>query len=228
MAIWRVAAIALGLPVAVFVTYTALRAISESWNNDAFPEALAIKLEQLPVIFPIHMVTGGLALLLVPATLWLQGTRWHRLMGRVTAVDVIVGGITAVPVAWVAPVTKVSAAGFIAQGILWMVLLAVGLWNIWQGRPALHRRAMLLMAAVTTGAMFFRIYLALWAIFGWRSRLREETFYACDARLAQGLPLLLAGHLSPARGPTGELWQVPDFSITPDAASEPPKSRSTQ
>lgn len=194
MAIRRVFAAALVAPLALFIAYTALRAISESWNNDGFPEALAIKLELLPAIFPVHMVTGGLALLLVPATLLLRGTRWHRLMGRMTAVDVVLAGVTAIPVAYEAPVTLVSAAGFITQGLVWMTLCALGIWHIRNGRVEAHRRAMLLMAAVTSGAMFFRIYLALWAIFGWRGGFKA--FYACDAWMAWGLPFLLVAWLT--------------------------------
>ena len=177
------------MPLAVFVIYTALRAISESWNNDAFPDALAVKLDLLPALFPVHMVTGGLALLLVPATLLLRGTRWHKWMGRLTALDVAVAGVTAIPVALEAPVTPVSAAGFATQGLVWMALCAAGIRQIRRGNADAHRRAMLLMAAVTSGAMFFRIYLALWAIFGWRAGFK--TFYACGAWMAWGLPLLV-------------------------------------
>lgn len=174
---------------ALFVIYTALRAISESWNNENFPEALGVKLVLLPVIFPLHMVTGGLALLLVPATLCFRRTSWHRTFGRVTAIDVVIAGVTAIPVALAQPVTWVSAAGFTVQGLLWMALLTAGLWNMLQGRYARHRRLMLLMAAVTSGALFFRIYLALWALYGWRGGF--TTFYACDAWIAWGLPLLI-------------------------------------
>jgi uncharacterized membrane protein len=188
-AIRRSLSIAVAAPIAVFAVYTALRAVSESWNNDAFPDALAIKLELLPLVFPVHMVTGGLALLLVPAAMLLRGTQWHRWMGRITAVDVALAGVTAVPVALEAPVTLMSAAGFVTQGLVWMALCAAGIWNIRRGNADAHRRAMLLMAAVTSGAMFFRIYLALWAIFGWRGGFK--VFYACDAWMAWGLPLLV-------------------------------------
>ena len=66
-------------------------------------------------------------------------------------------------------------------------LLALGILNIRQGRLAAHRACMLLMVAATSGAVFFRIFLALWAIFG--TRRGFETFYACDAWIAWLLPL---------------------------------------
>ncbi len=175
--------------VTVLIAYTALRGISESWDNDSFPEALAVKLDLLPWLFPLHMITGGMALVLVPLVLGLRGSRWHKLAGRIAAADILVAGITAVPVALQAPVTRLSAAGFTAQSLTWMTLLALGLWHIRNGRILQHRACMLLMAAVTSGAMFFRIYLGLWKAYGVPEYF--YTFYAIDAWIAWGLPLLL-------------------------------------
>ena len=175
-------------PLGVFVMYVAVRGISESFDNEGFPEALAVKLDLLPIIFPVHMVTGGLALLLVPLVLYLRGTRWHRFVGRIAAIDIFVAGLTAIPVAVVMPVTNTSAAGFVAQGITWIVLLGLGIWNIRGGRVTSHRACMLMLAAVTSGAMFFRIYLGLWKAVGMSKYF--EAFYALDAWIAWGLPLI--------------------------------------
>ena len=46
----------------------------------------------------------------------------------------------------------------------------------------------LLMATTTTGAVFFRVYLALWAI--WGDLRHYEAFYALDAWIAWSLPLI--------------------------------------
>ena len=174
--------------LAVFVILTAVKALRSPWQVDDFPEALAVKAELLPWLFPLHMIAGGLVLLLIPATLVVRRhARWHRPLGRVTALVVLVAGLTAFPVALIAPVTPVSAWGFAAQGAVWLVLLGIGLRNIKLRRLHAHRAAMLLMAATTTGALFFRVYLALWAIFG---DLRHyEAFYAADAWIAWSLPL---------------------------------------
>jgi hypothetical protein len=178
--------------LAVFVAYTALRGISESFDNDGFPEALAIKVERLPVIFPVHMITGGLALLLVPLVIALRGTRWHKLAGRVAATDIAIAGLTAIPVALQSPVTPISAAGFTAQAVTWLTLLGAGIWHIRNGRVLQHQTCMLLMAAVTSGAMFFRIYLGLWKVYGVPGYF--YAFYAVDAWVAWGLPLaVMAG-----------------------------------
>ncbi len=175
-----------------FVTITAVKAIQSPWQVDDFPEALAIKVELLPTIFPLHMISAGLALLLIPLAIALRpdahrSPRWHRIVGRIAAFDVAIAGVTALPVALAAPVTRVSAAGFAAQGLTWLLLLALGIRHIRARRAAQHRVCMLLMAATASGAVFFRIYLALWAILG--TERYFEAFYALDAWIAWLGPL---------------------------------------
>ena len=189
MAIWRWLLWSSIAIILLFVIYAGLRAVSEAFDNSGFPEALAVKVEILPMIFPTHMIAGGLALLLVPATIFLRGTFWHKWAGRFTAVDILLAGITAPFVAWAAPVTFISAAGFTAQSLVWVTLLAAGVWNIRRGNIAVHQACMILMAAVTSGALFFRIYLALWSRFG--DVHYFKAFYACNAWMAWGLPLLM-------------------------------------
>lgn len=135
------------------------------------------------------MITGGLALLLVPAMLVLsQYPRWHKLLATLTVPVVLVAGLTAFPVALVAPVTPVSAWGFAAQGAVWLALLGLGIWHIRAKRIARHRACMLLMAATTTGAVLFRIHLALFAL--WGHPRDYEAFYALNAWIAWLLPLI--------------------------------------
>ena len=185
----RVVTFALLAALGVYASIAAFKAIEEAFQNDQFPEALAIKVEELPLVFPVHMITGGLALLLVPLVIMLRHTRWHKIAGRVAAVDIIVAGVTAIPVAYVSPVTTLSAAGFIAQAVTWMALLAAGIWNIRRGQVKAHQTCMLLLAAVTSGAVFFRLYLALWAMYGTRKHFK--LFYALDAWVAWSLPLIV-------------------------------------
>ncbi len=175
--------------IGLFVIHTAILALRAPWLVDEFPEALAIKAELLPWLFPLHMIAGGLALIAVPLTLLLRRRlRWHRVAGRITAAIVLIAGLTAFPVALIAPVTPLSAWGFAAQGAVWLALLGLGLWHIHHRRLAAHRACMLLMAATTTGALFFRIYLALFAI--WGDARHYEAFYAFNAWIAWSLPLL--------------------------------------
>ena len=182
-------AAALSAAFLALVMATAWRGFGAAFDSDDFPEDLAVKLELLPRIFPLHMVTGALALLLVPLAFGLRKwPRWHRWAGRVAAADVVVAGVTSLPVALSAPVTRVSALGFAAQGCVWLGLLARGVWMIRRGRAAQHRQSMLMMAAVTSGAIFFRVYLAFWAMLAHGAGF--ALFYACDAWAGWGLPLL--------------------------------------
>lgn len=170
---------------------TAWKAVRAPWSVDDFPESLAVKVELLPVIFPVHMIAGGLALLLVPLAIALRRQpRWHRPVARLAALDVVMAGLTAFPVALIAPVTTVSAFGFAAQGLTWLVLLALGIRHIRAGRTRAHRACMMLMAATMAGAVVFRVLLALWALAG---PVRHfEAAYAADAWIAWLLPLTIA------------------------------------
>ena len=87
-----------------------------------------------------------------------------------------------------------------------MALLAAGVWNIRRGRMAAHQTCMLLMAAVTSGALFFRIYLALFARFG--SHIYFNYFYACNAWVAWSLPLIVVGVVLRQRTLPRQLHQI--------------------
>ena len=176
--------------VTIFVADVARKALVEAFVHGEFPEALAVKVEQLPLIFPVHMLTGGLALLLLPAVIAARPwPAWHRRLGRIAAVDVSIAGVTALPVAWVSPVSRWSGAGFGVQALVWISLLALGIWHIRNHRRAKHRAAMQMMTATASGAIFFRIYLALWAILG--DPRDFVLFYSLDAWLAWLGPLTL-------------------------------------
>jgi uncharacterized membrane protein YozB (DUF420 family) len=188
----RAATILIVPSIAGFILYTAWVAFASAFSNDDFPEALAVKVELLPLIFPVHMITGGLALILLTLAIALRRTpKWHRPLGRIAAIDVLVAGVTAYPVAWVAPVTFWSAIGFSAQATTWLTLLALGIRNIRRRRYAAHRTCMLLMTATAMGAVFFRVYLGLFAM--WGPSRWFDTFYACDAWVAWLVPLAVTG-----------------------------------
>jgi hypothetical protein len=173
---------------AVIILATAQSALLSTFDSADFPDALAVKLEVWPLVFPLHMFTGGLALLLVPLAFSLRGTRWHKWAGRAAAFDVMLAAITSIPVALAHPVTPWAAAGFGMQGLLWMLFLALGIRHIRQGRVGDHQHMMLLMAALTSGALFFRIFLYFWKESG--TDIPFQTFYSLNAWIAWALPLL--------------------------------------
>ena len=75
--------------ISAFVLYTAAKALLSAFANDDFPESLAVKVELLPLLFPLHMISGGLALILLPLAIALRRRPgWHRLAGRIAALNV--------------------------------------------------------------------------------------------------------------------------------------------
>ena len=195
MAFWRCAKAVLAVAASWLAIVTVLRALQGAWDSRDFPELLLVKVEALPILFPIHMASGALALVLVPAAIALSGGRWHKPVARLAAADVVTAGLTALPVALESPLTRATAAGFSMQSVLWLALLGAGVLAIRRGDVATHRACMLLMAAVTSGAMFFRVFLACGvAIDGYA---HFKTLYACDA---------FAGWLTPLLGMGLWLW----------------------
>src|SRR5207244_2545776 len=96
----------LALPVAV----TAL-AIAAGLLR--LPYELAMVDQRLPVVFRAHMLTSGLALLLVPCAIASHSHSFHKLLGRSAAVLVLAGGVTAIPVAAASEASDAARAGFL-------------------------------------------------------------------------------------------------------------------
>lgn len=112
----------------------------------------------MPVVFKLHMVSSAFALLLVPAVITMRRRPdLHRMLGRVLGAFVVIGGLTALPVAIFSHSSLAARAGFFMQGLVWMALLAAGILAIRRGQRARHIQLMLAMAAVTTGAVWFRL-----------------------------------------------------------------------
>ncbi len=164
--------------------------MSSTFNTVNFPENLAVKVILMPLIFPLHMMTGALALILLPLSYVLRrNRRWHKIVGRIAAIDVFIAGITAFPVALIAPITFWSAIGFSSQAAIWLIFLILGIYYIRNRNFAAHRACMLLMIATTSGALVFRISHALWSTYG--SILYFEEFYIISSWLAWLIPVVV-------------------------------------
>ncbi len=114
--------------------------------------------ERMPYVFKAHMVSSAFALLLAPAVIsFRRRPSTHRMLGRVLGAFVVIGGLTALPVAIFSHSSLAARAGFFVQGLVWMALFAAAIIAIRKGQRARHVKLMLAMVAVTTGAVWFRL-----------------------------------------------------------------------
>ena len=122
------------------------------------PYEMFLLAERMPLIFPMHMAASALALVLLPLMIATRHKRHlHRPVGRALGLFVAVGGLTALPVAVLSSSGEVARAGFFVQGLVWLALFAAG-WRAIRARDVPHHtQLMLMMAAVTTGAVWFRL-----------------------------------------------------------------------
>jgi hypothetical protein len=179
----RLAVISLVLLLAV---PTGLVAVSEGAALMPLPFNLHLVDVELPGIFRLHMLASGAALLLIPLTIAVRRDRsWHKPLGRLTAVIVVLGGLTSLPVAFYSHSVAMARAGFFAQGIVWLTLIALGVAAIRRRQFADHARLMLAMTAVASGALWVRLTTAVVTLGG----LPFDQVYGCVAWLGWMVPL---------------------------------------
>lgn len=133
-------------------------ALGSGFGIIPLPFEMFVLAENMPMIFRAHMVTAAFALLLAPIVIAVRHRPdIHRMLGRLLGAFVVVGGLTALPVAIFSHSEPIARAGFFAQGLVWMALFIAGLMAIRRGDRSQHVRFMLAMVAVTTGAIWFRL-----------------------------------------------------------------------
>lgn len=175
---------------------TALVAVAEGGGLIALPYDLYVVDAALPGLFRLHMLTGGLALALLPLTLVMRGSpSWHRPLGRLTATAVLLAGVTAIPSGLVSPSVAFARAGFLAQAVTWLAFLALGIRAIRKRDRHTHATAMLAMTAVAAGAVAVR--LATVCAVAWRWPF--DPVYGAVAWLGWLVPLALVLHLRSSR-----------------------------
>jgi hypothetical protein len=176
------------LMVAFLLVPTALVAVALGLGLAPLPYDLFVVLQRLPIVFPTHMIASGLALILIPITAFARHRRQaHRALGRVTAVCVVVGGLTALPVALASEAGAAARAGLFTQGVVWLALITVAVAAIRRGDAARHAALMIAMAAVASGAVWLRLFMAIAAA----GSLPLEATYGIAAWVCWMLPLAL-------------------------------------
>jgi len=195
----------LGLPAAAF-------ALALGSGLLPLPHPLFLVLQRLPIAFPLHMIASGLALIMIPIAAFTRHHRGlHRAIGRMAAACVAIGGLTALFVALASEASSTARAGFFAQGLVWLVLLATAVGAIRRGDRALHAKLMIAMASVASGALWLRLVMAGAIARGWAF----EPVYGVAAWACWLIPLamvlvmtLAAATLAGIRSTVAEIPQV--------------------
>jgi hypothetical protein len=177
----------LTLILALLALPAALIAIASGLGLLPLPYPLALVLRRLPQVFPLHMLASGLALILIPiAAAVRHDRRIHRPIGRIAAICVCVGAVTALAVAVASEASLATRAGFFAQGLVWLALLVAAVVAIRRHDRARHARLMLAMAAVASGAVWLRPVLSGAVAL----ELPFDTVYSIAAWLCWMIPLM--------------------------------------
>jgi uncharacterized membrane protein YozB (DUF420 family) len=144
------------------------------------------------------MIAAGLALILIPiAAVVRHDRRIHRPIGRIAAICVCIGAVTALAVALASEASLATRAGFFVQGLVWLALLVAAVVAIRRRDRMRHARLMLAMAAVASGAILLRLTLA-GAI---ALNLPFDTAYAVAAWACWIIPLAALFLLQPNTAP---------------------------
>ena len=86
---WRPASVgsaAVFVMIAVLVVPVGVFAMASGAGLVKLPYGLYLVARRLPVVFPIHMIASGLAMLLIPLVIMLRRhCGWHKALGRAAA-----------------------------------------------------------------------------------------------------------------------------------------------
>ncbi|WP_457420946.1 DUF2306 domain-containing protein [Roseateles sp. P5_E7] len=129
----------------------------------------------------LHAVSAGLALMLGPwqfvTRLRERRPRLHRAIGWGYASCLLVGGLTALPLALQANGGPLAQVGFALLGLLWLASTAMALVHIRARRVAAHRHWMLRSFVLTAAGITLRLQILAGSAFG----VPVEAFYTALA-----------------------------------------------
>jgi len=175
---------------------TGATALAEAFGALDLPYQLVLLDQRLPGIFRIHMAASGLGLILLPCVLLLRRQpAAHRIFGRASASSLFIGVAAGLPTAVMSGALPLARLGFLAQGILCLVLLAQAIAAISKRRVDDHERAMLRVSAILFGVVVLR--LAVVVVSG--TEIRFDIAYAIIAWLSWLAPLLIVQRSIPMR-----------------------------
>jgi hypothetical protein len=208
----------IGIAAALMLSLiVAVVALGSGTGAIALPFEMSLVDRRLPVVFRVHMLASAIVLLLLPVALSLRfKPELHRKIGWTLGAFVVVGGLTALPVAIFSYSWWPSRAGFFVQGIVWLWLFYAAVVSIRRGDRGRHAHLMLAMAAVTTGAVWFRLITGSAILL----ELPFEPIYAAASWIAWLIPLALVWRYAEAL----DRWafQLPSLATAGGRSSAPP------
>lgn len=169
--------LALLLAAAFFIGLAALR---YALPGQPFAPTLPNLLAQRELLV-LHAVSAGLALMLGPwqfaRRLRARRPRLHRALGWGYASCLLVGGLTALPLALQADGGPWAQLGFALLGLLWLVTTSIALIHIRARRTAEHQRWMLRSFVLTAAGITLRLQILAGSALG----IPVEAFYTALA-----------------------------------------------
>jgi len=142
-----------------------LSSIASQGEGGALAANYADRTGAIHIVFYLHVVFGGLALLLSPlqfvARLRERVPRTHRIVGRLALASIVVGGLAGVVLSTTNLAGPVGTAGFGLLGALWVGFAATAFAAIRRGDVTAHRRWMVRTFALTYAAVTLRLWLGV-------------------------------------------------------------------
>ncbi len=140
-----------------------LRGLSDSGGGIA--ANYAARGSAVQVAFYVHIVFGGLALLLSPlqfvARLRSTAPRVHRITGRIVFASIGTAGVAGAVLSTTNLAGPVGTAGFGILAVLWVGFAVTALRAIRRGEVDTHRRWVIRTFALTYAAVTLRLWLGL-------------------------------------------------------------------
>ena len=130
---------------------------------------VAYHLANVPSTLAVHMIFGGLAVILVPlqiSRMWRRGDRRkHVYLGWALVPIVTIAALTTPPISFNMNYPLWSELGFALGSLAWFGALVIGIVHIRRRDIERHRRWMVMMAALSFGAVSFRLQLPILRLF---------------------------------------------------------------
>lgn len=106
-----------------------------------------------------HGVCSIIALLVGPFQFLKKRSRWHRQLGYLYLVSLVLGAVTGLPMALMAEGGPMARLGFALTDLLWLATAWLALQSARQRRFGEHRAQMIRSYALTFGAVMLRLFL---------------------------------------------------------------------